>query len=176
VNLLTLIMLVAAAITATSLSCLILVHSRPARYATLIVGAMIVIPSSVAAAAADNPVNVPEDSTGTVFVLSAWWVTFIIASVIPLVTSLLTRLGTTSFVKYAITVVLNAVSAALTTELAEDGAKIISGQTAMTWLFGVLISLAAYEGWKTRGLTSSYYTPRAGQEPIPGKLATVGVK
>jgi uncharacterized membrane protein len=147
-------------------------YAAAALLATLLVFAL----PSTAFAAAGNPVSVPEDSTGTLWVISAWWVTFIVASLVPIATALITRINDSSALKYGLTVVLNGVSALLTTELAEDGAKVLSGQTVMTWVAGIVLSLVAYQGWKTVGATSSTYKPRGQDAAVPGYFATRGLR
>jgi hypothetical protein len=176
VNLSQTILAVAAVLIGFAAAFVVLVNSRPARLLAAVIAAVIVVPGSTALAAADNPVTAPLDSTGTLVVISAWWVTFLAGSVIPLATAVLTKITTPSSVKYAITVVLNAAAAYLTTELAEDGAKVISGQAFMTWLAGIAMSLVAYKGWKSVGMTSSLYKRQAMSSLVPGRLATVGIK
>lgn len=153
---------------------------RLALFVLVAVGIHLAMPT-VAHAAEPTP-NIVDDASGTIWVMSAWWVTLITAAVIPLVTGILTRWSTRSGVKTAITIVLNLASAIFTTAILEDGTAALSGQMIQTFVLQTIISLSTYEwGWKKAGLTSSAVAlPDPNVEGkvtmVPGKLAFFGVK
>jgi hypothetical protein len=142
----------------------------------------IMIASPTARAAVEPTPNVVDEASGTLWVVSAWWVSLITAAVIPFVTGIVTRWNTRSGIKTAITIVLNLGAAFFATGVLEDGTALFSGQMVQTFVLNVIISLAAYEwGWKKAGLTSSAIAlpdpARPGQTVmVPGKLATIGLK
>jgi hypothetical protein len=158
--------------------------NRIQRYLIAITVALgsIVIASPTASAAIEPTPNVVEDASGTLWVVSAWWVTLITAAVIPLLTGFLTRWNTTSEIKTAVTLAFNLASAFVTTAILEDGTAVFSGQMVQTFVLSAIISFATYEwGWKKAGITSSAIAlpdlSRPGQTiMVPGKLATVGLK
>lgn len=118
--------------------------------------------------AQDAPPPVHADTTDTsTLVLAAPLVTIIVSLLIPLVNGLITKTTTNAGVKAIITIVLNAVSALITTGLLADGTAAFSSTTLFTWLVGTIISIASYVGlWKPMTLTSNQ----------GGRLANVGVK
>lgn len=137
----------------------------------------------IAAHAAVEPTpNVVEDASGTLIVVSAWWVSLITAAIIPFITGLLTKWNTRSDIKTALTIALNLAASLFATGVLEDGTALISGQMVQTFVLNVLVSFASYEwGWKKAGLTSSAIAlpdlERPGQTVmVPGKLAGIGIR
>lgn len=123
-------------------------------------------------AAAVTPVTTDSNSLARV-TLSAVTVQLLVSTVIPLITGILTKAP--SKIKGLVTIVLNVVAAVITTATMADGTAIISEQTLLTAMLGVIVSLAAYaKAWKPLGLTSSIVNVNG--VTVEGKLANVGVK
>lgn len=129
----------------------------------------------------------PVDPTGVIKVndtlasvqLSAGTVTFLIATVIPIVVGLLTPLA--SKWKGPLMILLTAVDAMLVTATVADGTAILSQQTLEVMIKGLVGAYGAYYGvLKPRGITSSAVTvPAATQGQVvhvPGRLADMGLK
>ena len=137
--------------------------------------------AAVSAAVEPSP-NVVDEASGTLWVVSAWWVTLIAAALIPFFTGILTKWNTRSGIKTAITLLFNLGTAFFTTGVLEDGTALFSGQMVQTFVLQVIISFATYEwGWKKAGLTSSSVklpdlTHEGRVVYVPGKLAFFGVK
>lgn len=113
--------------------------------------------------------SVPGTETAA-FVISAPVVVVILGTVVPLVTGLLTKYTLSPGIKGLITVLLNAVVAAITTAIVADGSAVFSNQTLLTFVLGLVSSTAAYYNvWKPNGLTSNTpadkLAPRAGIGP-----------
>lgn len=130
-----------------------------------------VFPSAAFAAPAEVPAV-------TEVRLSASTVTFLIATVIPILVGLLTKLE--SRWKGALMILLTAVNAAIVTATVADGAAVFSQQTFQTFITGLVGAYASYYGLlKPRGVTSSAVavpSPTAGHVVmIPGSLADRGV-
>lgn len=102
-----------------------------------------------------DEVPVPGSDTA-VFVISAPVVQSLISFVIPLITALLTKWTFPAWAKGVITIVLNAVVAALTTAVVADGSAVLSNQTFLTFIYGVVVSVVSYNAlWRPAGLTSN---------------------
>jgi hypothetical protein len=99
--------------------------------------------------------NVPGADTAA-FVVSAPVVTIILGTLIPLVTGILTKATLSPGIKGIITVVLNAVAAAVTTAVVADGSAVFSNQALLTFALGLVASTAAYYNvWNPNKLTSN---------------------
>jgi hypothetical protein len=137
----------------------------------------------VASATADEdltPVGPDAQQVDSAFLnLPPFWVSVILGAVIPVLTGLLTKVTTPAWVKYAITAVLSGVAGLVNVSLVDGGGAVISQSAATSAVLTFILSLAAYEGWKTVGVTSSTVTRTDGDGNVvtePGKLAAVGVK
>lgn len=100
----------------------------------------------------------PVDPTDTAAALSlsALTVTMVISLFIPIVNGIITKATLSSWVKGLLTLILNAVSAAVVTATVADGTAVFSEQTLIATLLGLAISVATYVGvYKPAGLTSS---------------------
>jgi hypothetical protein len=102
--------------------------------------------------------------------LDATAVSLIISLVIPVLTGLVTKVTLPGAAKGVLTLVLNGVAALVTTATLADGTAVLSGQTVVTWLIGLGVSVAMYLGvWKPAGVTSSApdgkLAPNAGLGP-----------
>lgn len=141
----------------------------------------ILIPSMALASSLDEPTPVGPDAVtaDSVLNLPPYVVSLILGALIPLVTGLLTKVTTPSWVKYAVTSLLAAVAGLVNVSLTDGGGAVISwsavASAAVTWI----IANVAYQGWATLGATSSMVS-RVNTEGVevhePGKLASVGVK
>jgi hypothetical protein len=101
--------------------------------------------------------------------LSATTVTVLVSVIIPIITGLLTKITTPPWVKSVVTIVLNAVNALVTTAVLADGTAVLSQGTLVTFIMGVVISVAAYAGvYKPANITSS--TPDGKLAPNKGVL------
>lgn len=88
--------------------------------------------------------------------LSALTVQLLVAAVIPIVTGVVTKASLSSFVKGLITLVLNALNAAIVQATVADGGAFFSQETIVATLIGLTISVATYLGvYKPANLTSS---------------------
>lgn len=74
--------------------------------------------------------------------LSAVLVSFIISTLLPLVTSLLTKVNTAPLIKQLVTAFLSAISGLITSSLTIDGTAVISTQSAILAL-GIFITASA---------------------------------
>lgn len=101
--------------------------------------------------------------------LNAQTVGVLLSVVIPIVTGLLTKITTSSRVKQVLTIMLNAVTAVITTAVATDGSVYLDQSTIVHFVVGLVISLALYAGiYKPNGFTSS--TPDGKLGPNKGLL------
>lgn len=104
---------------------------------------------------AEEPAPVPGADTAA-FVISAPVVMFIVSALIPIINGLMTKYTLPSKVKAVITIVLNAVAAAVVTAVTVDGSAVFSNQTLLTFLYGTGISIFSYLGvYVPFNLTSS---------------------
>lgn len=88
--------------------------------------------------------------------LSAQTVSILVSVVIPVVTGLVTKLSTPSSVKSVVMIVLNAANALITSAVLADGSAILTQDTLVNFVMGVVISVAAYAGvYKPANVTSS---------------------
>jgi len=88
--------------------------------------------------------------------LNATIVTALVSLVIPVLVGLVTNSGTSSTVKGALSLVLNAAAALIVTSTVADGTAVFSKETAFTWIVGTLTSLAMYlHVYKPAGITST---------------------
>ena len=118
---------------------------------------------------ATDTVSVPG-ADPSAFVIAAPIVMTVISLIIPLVTGLLTKYTLPGWIKGIITIVLNAIAAAILTATQADGTAVFSNATLMTAIYGVIISVVTYLSvYKSAGLTSSSpdgaLAPRAGIGP-----------
>lgn len=132
------------------------------------------------------------DPTNTVaeIRLSALVVTLLVSALIPLVNGLITTLRTATGVKIVVTLILQAVNALVTQAMLADGSAVLSQQTLVNGVLGLVVALTTYGHiFKPLGLTSSMVPVRATPGAIttsastptpivlvPGKLARVGVR
>jgi hypothetical protein len=120
--------------------------------------------ATVDSVAPPPPVDVPAEVSTVA--IAAPIVTLIVSVVIPLITALLTRGTTPSWVKAIVMIVLNGVSAFVTSTILPDGSVWFTSVTFWTWLIGIGISTVSYVvAYKPNAITSN-----AG-----GKLENVGV-
>jgi len=133
----------------------------------------------LASAADVTPIGPDAVNVDSAFNLPPYAVSFILGGLIPLVTGLLTKVTTPSWVKFLITSFLAAVAGLVNVSLVDGGGAVISWSSAaaagITWL----VAMAGYQGWSSFGVTSSMVTRVDGDHNLvtePGKLATVGVK
>lgn len=128
---------------------------------------MTMLASGVAAAVAspvfaDDALPTPGADSAA-YTISAPIVTLLIGAAIPLLNGLVTKISTSSKVKATITIVLNAVSAAVTTAIVAGGDAVFSNQTVLTFFVGLFTSISTYYGgWKPFGLSSSTPGPMSG--------------
>src|SRR4051812_1172805 len=88
--------------------------------------------------------------------LNAPIVTLISGTIIPLITGFMTSHHLSGKIKLGITVVLNLVTAILTSAIVTDTSYIISASTLYNAAVGFIISIAAYHGaYAKMNLTSS---------------------
>jgi len=126
---------------------------------------MLVLAPAHVMASAPPPVTVDAGDVSTV-VIAAPIITIIVSLLIPLINGFLTKASTPGGVKALGTIILNAISALITTGLVVDGGTAWSTTTLYTALLGCVISIATYAGvYKPMGVTSN----------PGGKLASVGV-
>jgi uncharacterized membrane protein YvlD (DUF360 family) len=133
--------------------------------------------ASAPALAADDPAPKVEFATTdmSTFVIAAPIVTLVLSILIPLINGLITTNKTASWVKGAITIVLNAVAALFTNGLLADGSSAFSANTLYTAIAGALVSFFTYANiYRPLSLTSTPQTTRAGGV-VDGKLANVGL-
>lgn len=110
--------------------------------------------TSTAFAADTVPVN-GSDTLASVR-LSAIVVQAIVSALLPLLVGLLTHVRDSAFLKGALQLILNAVSAFVVQATLADGSAVVSKNTVMVFLVGVGTSLVAYyNAWKPAGATSS---------------------
>lgn len=144
--------------------------------------AYLTLPTAVFADGLGDPAGqVKLDDTLASVHLSAPLVAMIISSIIPILVGLVTKLSTSSGVKWLLNLILNTANGLLVTATLADGTAVISQQAALTALLGVIMSAVAYKGWRSIGVTSSAVALPSPTEPghtinVPGKLAGVGVK
>lgn len=94
--------------------------------------------------------------TAGALVLSALVVTIIISTAIPIITGLLTKATLPSWIKGVMTIILNAVNALVVNATLADGTAVISQETFVVWVLGVVTSIAIYAGvYKPAHITSS---------------------
>jgi hypothetical protein len=111
--------------------------------------------------------------------LPPFWVSVILGAIIPVLTGLLTKVATPAWVKYVVTAALSGIAGLVNVSLIDGGGAVISQSSATSAALTFILALAAYEGWKTVGVTSSRITRTDGSGNLvtePGKLATVGIK
>jgi small basic protein len=118
---------------------------------------------------ASDTVSIPGSTPG-VFVIAAPVVMTVVSLLIPLVTGLATKYTLPGWVKGFITILLNAIAAAIVTATQADGTAVFSNELLMTTVYGTIISVVAYLAvYKSAGLTSSApdakLAPRAGLGP-----------
>jgi hypothetical protein len=152
-------------------------------YAMLaVVGLSILFPTAIVSASTPPAPNVVEDASGTLIVVSAWWVTLIAGLLIPLANGLLTKISDKAAYKAYLTLALGVGWSLFSTGVLEDGTAVFSGQTLQTAVMTLLISFFSYGGiFKPMGLTSSAIAiPDRHTEGrsimVPGKLAFVGLR
>jgi hypothetical protein len=101
------------------------------------------------------------------FIIAAPVVLMVTGVVIPLVTGLLTKWTLPGWVKGVITIVLNAVAAAIVVATQADGTAVFSVETLFSFAWGLIFSLVAYaKVYKPAGLTSN--TPVSKLAPSSG--------
>lgn len=102
-----------------------------------------------------DTVSVPGDEPA-VFVIAAPIVLLVTGVLIPLVTGLVTKWTLPSWIKGAMTVVLNAVAAGIAVAVTADGTAVVSNEWLLSTLYGCMVSLIAYAKlFLPAGLTSS---------------------
>lgn len=112
----------------------------------------VVLTAPLPVLAAEGP-SLPDDASGTVWVVSAPIVTLIAGLLIPILNGLLGKLGS-KLVPIA-TVIFNGLVALFTTGRLEDGTAVFSEQMLLTWAIGFLISITSYYGiYKPYGVTN----------------------
>jgi hypothetical protein len=145
-----------------------------------LIAAAFLAPGVASASAGEvTPVGPDAQQTDSFLDLSPFTVSVILGAVIPLITGFFTRVSTPAWVKYVVTALLSGVAGLLNVSMVDGGGAVISQSAFTSAVLTFLLSLAAYEGWKTVGLTSSTVTRTDGDGNVvtePGKLATVGVK
>jgi hypothetical protein len=153
-----------------------MVRKYPTRMGIGLVVSVLALSSTVASAANEAD---PVTRSGTI-VIPATGVTVLIAVFIPIVTGILTRRTTSSFLKGLITLAANGIVSAVTTATLADGTALISWQFFVTWFIGFVTSVGLYTGlWLPAGVTSSDVPVRGADGTVttyPGKLSNVGVK
>lgn len=88
--------------------------------------------------------------------LNATLVTALVSLIIPVLVGLITKAKTSSTVKGALSLVLNAVNALIVTATVADGTAVLSKPAVLVWIVGTLTSLAAYlHIYKPAGITST---------------------
>lgn len=138
---------------------------KPIAIAVVAIGTFFALGSTAAIASAPPPVDVDTTEVSTV-VVAAPIVTLIVSALIPLLVGLLTKATWSPVVKAVMMIVLNAVSAFVTTSMLADGTAAFSSEAFWTWLVGVIVSAVSYVvAYKPNGVTSN----------VGGKLANVGV-
>lgn len=146
-----------------------------------LVAAAFLAPGVAGASSLEEPTPVGPDAVqaDSVLNLPPYVVSLLLGALIPLLTGLLTKVSTPSWVKYGVTSLLSAVAGLVNVSLTDGGGAVISwssvSSAAVTWI----IANVAYQGWRTVGATSSMVTrvDSSGTEVRePGSLATVGVK
>lgn len=119
---------------------------------------------------------VPDDTLASIR-LSVLAVQALIATLIPVITGFVTKY--LSRLKGVVTLVLNAVGALIVQSQLADGSAVISQQSAIVALLGLVQSVAVYLAiWKPLGVTSSDRLVKSGDGKIvavPGRLAGGGV-
>lgn len=138
-----------------------------------------IFPSAVFALPPLIPVpDAPAGETLASVQLSASTVTFLVATVIPILVGLLTKLESKR--KGVLMILLTAINAAIVTATLADGTAIFSQQTFQTFITGLVGAYGSYYGLlKPRGITSSAVAvPGRGDGAsvmVPGALASRGV-
>lgn len=96
------------------------------------------------------------DESIAVVSLNATLVTALVSLVIPVLVGLATNARTSSTVKGALSIVLNAINALIVTHTVADGSAWVSKQATLAWIVGTLTSLAIYlHIYKPAGITST---------------------
>jgi putative effector of murein hydrolase LrgA (UPF0299 family) len=100
---------------------------------------------------ADTPV-----AAVPVFTLSAFVVSLVVGTLIPILTGIVTKASLSSGVKGLITLVLSMVSAAVTAAVVSDGSAVFSRDTLLLFFITFVQGIAAYYGvLKPLGVTST---------------------
>jgi hypothetical protein len=111
------------------------------------------------------PVDVPSEVS--TIAIAAPIVTLITGTLIPIVTAFLTTARTPSWVKMIVMIVLNGISAFVTSTILPDGSMEFTSVTFWTWILGVIFSAVSYViGYKPNNLTSNQ----------GGRMALIGIK
>lgn len=108
-------------------------------------------------------------------VINAPIVTIVMGLLIPVLNGLLTKWTMPSWVKFAITALMNTVVAVFTANAADNGDVVFSRPTLYSAILGTVISFVAYNGlYKPLNVTSSTPTgrlaPRRGLGPDPARI------
>lgn len=142
---------------------------------------LVALPSLVMAAV-DPPVDpagaIKLDDTLASVQISAGTVTFLLATMIPILVGLLTKLD--SKYKGLLMILLTAAEAAIVTAIIADGTAVFSQQTLDVFVKGLVGAYGSYYGLlKPRGITSSAIAIPATQPGqvvmVPGTLADKGI-
>lgn len=141
-------------------------HLKRAAAAFMVAATALFVTGTTVFASAPPPVEMDTTDVATV-VVAAPVVTLIVSAVIPLLVGLLSKATWSPVVKAVMMIVLNGISAFVTSSMLADGTAAFSDEMFWTWLVGVIVSAVAYVvGYKPNGVTSN----------TGGKLAQVGVK
>lgn len=138
----------------------------------LIIGLVFIAPAG--AVLAEGTVVTTDSNSLSQVKISALVVTMVISLFIPFINGLLTKAN--SKIKGLVTIVLNAISALVVTATMADGTAVISKETFVITVMGVLVSVGTYlQVYKPLGITSSPVIQSDGTL-VDGKLANVGIK
>ena len=87
--------------------------------------------------------------------INAALVTAIIGTLIPILVGLVTKFHASSSVKSILSIVLNGIQALIVSSVTSSGDAIISKETILLWVVGVVTSVATYTGvWKPNNVIS----------------------
>lgn len=123
----------------------------------------------------------PIDASDTLASIhvSALLVNGIISSFIPLVVAWFSKVTDNAVIRHLAEAVLAALSAGIVQSQLSDGTVLLSQQTVLVWVGGMVSAALAYaKYWKPAGLTSSAILipggPNGSVVSVPGKLAFRG--
>lgn len=86
-----------------------------------------------------------ETPIGAAFTVSAGLVAFVLATVIPVGTALLTKLGAHPFVKYVTTAVLAALTTIANAAVTNNGVAVISWNTTLLAIGTLIVAIVQYK-------------------------------